>query len=43
MKPRLQTDGTSWFTPSDIREWIAAKRSSLKVFNYVFVPIENQK
>jgi FkbM family methyltransferase len=26
-------------TPTDIRDWIAAKRSSLKVFNYIFTPI----
>jgi len=26
-------------TPTDIRDWIAAKRSSLKTFNYIFTPI----
>src|ERR1700687_5324253 len=26
-------------TPADIRDWVAAKRSSLKVFNYIFTPI----
>jgi FkbM family methyltransferase len=26
-------------TPTDIRDWIAARRSSLEVFNYVFTPI----
>jgi FkbM family methyltransferase len=26
-------------SPVDIREWIAARRSSLKVFNYIFTPI----
>jgi FkbM family methyltransferase len=28
-------------TPTDVRDWVAAKRSSLKVFNYVFTPTRN--
>lgn len=26
-------------TPTDVREWIAAKRSSLKAINYIFTPV----
>jgi len=26
-------------TPTDVRDWIAAKQSSLKTFNYIFTPI----
>jgi len=28
-------------TPTDIRDWVAARRSSLKAFNYIFTPIGN--
>jgi FkbM family methyltransferase len=26
-------------TPTDIRSWVIAKRSNLKVFNYIFIPV----